>query len=288
MNTARIFKYTLSNYLQVLKPRETTLLAIIGACSAIIASAPVIPVAKFIIVIITIGVGSAGCNGLTNYLDRTIDGRMERTKNRVLPLHLIYPHQKVLPLVLFLIISSLIVSWFLNPVCFVIGIVGVAASSLWRKTITCTFFGIIAGCCPVLIGWFALNQEFTYEILLICMMVAVWIPIHIWSVMISKKADYSNAGLTYFPLNIPVKVTVRIMFVLGLLLASTSFALYFISLFQILYFAVAVLLAIIMLSSLGCLIVNTTSSLAWILYKFSSFPYLGIMFVIMAIDKIVS
>jgi protoheme IX farnesyltransferase len=270
----------------VLKPRETGLLTVIGACTAFIAIYPDIQIIKFIVAILAIGIGSAGCNGLTNYLDRTVDGRMERTRRRALPQHLIDPPQKVLPMVLSLIMISLIMAWYLNPWCFIIGVIGVAASSLWRKTITCTIFGIIAGCCPILIGWLSANPVITAEIILITVLVAIWIPIHIWSVMVSKQHEYRNAGLNYFPLNLHLKITVRIMFVLGSILVAVSMLLYAMAFFHVVYFAVALVLGIVLLVSLLYLMIKTSSSIAWLVYKFSSFPYLGIIFAAMVVDKV--
>jgi heme o synthase len=287
MNAVRVRKSSWINYIEVLKPRETSLLTIIGACTAILAAAPDLPVIKFIVAVLAICLGSAGCNGLTNYLDRVVDGRMDRTKHRVLPMQLINPPEKVLPLIITLIVISLIAAWYLNPLCFAIGVIGVAASSLWRKTITCTIFGIIAGCCPILIGWFSLNSVLTVEIVLITLAVAVWIPIHLWSVMISKRADYKNAGLNYFPLNISVNVTVRVMFALGVILVTLSVALYTMMFFHIVYLVITAILGTTLLVSLIYLMINTTSNLAWLVYKFSSFPYLGLLFVAMTIDRVI-
>ncbi|RPJ61942.1 MAG: hypothetical protein EHM12_04910, partial [Dehalococcoidia bacterium] len=76
------------DYINVLKPRETSLLLFIGACAAVVAASNVdgvFPVSDFILALIAITLGSAGANGLTNYLDRDVDARMKRTCNRVLP-----------------------------------------------------------------------------------------------------------------------------------------------------------------------------------------------------------
>ncbi|MFC1905503.1 UbiA family prenyltransferase, partial [Chloroflexota bacterium] len=167
------------NYIDVLKPRETSLLIFIGVSAAIIAAPRNLSPEVFILIVIAIALGSAGCNGLTNYLDREVDARAKRTCNRVLPSYRIYPPQKVLPLVIGLIVIALTLAYIVNPLCFLFGLIGTMASALWRKTISCTFFGVVAGCSPVLIGWFAMKPEFDIKITLICLLVALWIPIHI-------------------------------------------------------------------------------------------------------------
>jgi protoheme IX farnesyltransferase len=279
---------TFLNYIEVLKPRETSLLLFIGACSAIIASGGYLhlPVEVFVLAVITIALGSAGCNGLTNYLDREVDARAKRTWNRVLPSKRIYPPQKVLPLIIGLIVVALALAYILNPLCFLFGLIGTIASAIWRKTVSCTLFGIIAGCSPVLIGWFALRPEFDVKIMLICLLVASWIPIHIWSVMVANREDYLSAGLNYFPLSLKVKDIVKILFGLSLFLYAVSIFLYILTDFNLLYLVVAIVLGTLMVCASARLLFFTTSLAAWQVYKLSSFPYLGIIFLVMCLDTL--
>lgn len=278
---------TFVNYIEVLKPRETSLLIFIGACAAIIAAGVNLPVGTFILMVIAVALGSAGCNGLTNYLDREVDGRTARTYNRVLPSKRIYPPQKILPLTISLIVIALALAYVINPLCFLFGVIGTIASAVWRKTaVSCTFLGIIAGCSPVLIGWFALKSVFDVKILLICLLVAFWIPIHIWSIMVAHREDYLSAGLSYFPLNLRVKDTVKILFTLSLFLCGTSVSLYLFASFKSLYLIVANLLGVLMVCATGHLLISPKSVAAWQVYKLSSFPYLGIMFLVMCLDTL--
>ena len=70
------------SYIEVLKPRETSLLVFIGLCAAIVAVQGFPPSTKLLLTIVVITLGSGGVNGLTNYIDREIDSRMQRTRNR--------------------------------------------------------------------------------------------------------------------------------------------------------------------------------------------------------------
>lgn len=275
------------NYIEVLKPRETSLLVFMGACAAIIAADGNLPAGTFVLTVIAVTLGSAGCNGLTNYLDRNVDARAMRTCNRVLPSGRIYPPQKVLPLIIGLIVMALALAYVVNPLCFIFGLMGTLASALWRKTaISCTFLGIIAGCSPVLIGWFALKPVFDIKILFICLLVAFWIPIHIWSIMVANREDYLGAGLNYFPLNLKVKHTVRILLALSVFLYIISLLLYLFSDLKLLYLLAANILGILMIVANARLLLSTTSVAAWQVYKLSSFPYLGIMFLVMSLDTL--
>ena len=275
---------TLSDYINVLKPVETSLLTFIGACSAIIAAGANLPLTVFVLTLIVIGLGSAGCNGLTNYLDREVDAKMVRTSNRALPSGRIAPAQNVLPLIIGLLVVALTLAWILHPLCFVFGMIGVMASAIWRKTISCTFLGIVAGCSPVLIGWFALKPTFDITLLPLCFLVAIWTPIHVWSVMIANREDYLDAGLNYFPLSWQVKDVVKMLFALSILLYLVAILIYFAADFHLLYLIVANILGILMVYANARLLFSTTSKAAWRVYKLSAFPYLGITFLTMCLD----
>ena len=275
---------TFLDYITVLKPVETSLLAFIGICSAIIAAGGYLSAKVFALTLIAIFLGSAGSNGLTNYLDREVDARMIRTSNRALPSGRIYPPQKILPLIIGLIVVGLALAWVLHPLCFLFGLIGVIASAIWRKTISCTFLGMVAGCSPVLIGWFALRPVFDMQIILFCCLVAIWTPIHVWSVMIANREDYLGAGLHYFPLSWQVKDVVKILFGLSILLYLVSILIYFAGDFHLPYLIVVNILGILMVYANGRLLFSTTSAAAWQVYKLSAFPYLGIIFLTMCLD----
>jgi heme o synthase len=275
---------TFLDYISVLKPVETSLLTFIGIVSAIVAAGGYPPVKVFILVLIAVLLGSAGSNGLTNYLDREVDARMTRTSHRVLPSRRIAPPEKALPLIFGLIIAGLALAWVLNPLCFAVGAIGVIASSVWRKTISCTFLGIVAGCSPVLIGWLAINPAFDTRILLLCALVAIWTPIHVWTLMIANREDYLGAGLHYFPLSWQVKDVVKILIGLSILLYIVSMLIYLAAGFHLIYLVVANILGAVMIYTNARLLFSMTSTAAWRVYKLSAFPYLGIIFLTMGLD----
>jgi protoheme IX farnesyltransferase len=272
------------DYITVLKPVETSLLTFIGICSVFIAAAGYPSAKVFFLALIAILLGSAGSNGLTNYLDRDVDARMKRTSNRALASRRIDPPQKALPLIIGLILIGLALAWMLHPLCFMVGIVGVIASSVWRKTISCTFLGIVAGCAPVLIGWFAISPAFDARILLLCGLVAIWTPIHVWTLMIANREDYLGAGLNYFPLSQQVKDVVKILFGLSILLYIVSILIYIAADFHLLYLIMANITGGLMIYANARLLFSKTSIAAWRVYKLSAFPYLGIIFLTMCVD----
>jgi protoheme IX farnesyltransferase len=276
------------NYIEVLKPAASILLTFIGVCAAIIAADGHPSISKLTLTGVTILLASAGANGLTNYLDRDIDAKMERTKHRALPSKRIYPAEKVLLLTIGLVIIGLALAWQLQSfyrICFLADLVGTTAALMWRKKVTCVFpQGMLASCAPVLIGWFAMKPAFAWEILILCLLIGLWLPLHVWSVMIANREDFINAGVTYFPMNREVREAVRVLLIFSLAISAAAITLYFAGNFALLYLIVASLLSIVMIYATVRLVVSSSSHMAWTLYKFSAFPYMGLIFLAMCLD----
>jgi heme o synthase len=275
---------TFVNYLEVLKPLPSALLVFIGLGVAVIAGGGRLS-PRLALVVTAVLIASAGANGLTNYLDRDIDARMRRTCLRVLPSRAIYPPGKVLPLVLGLIAIGLGLAWYLNPYVFLADISGTLVAATWRKKVTCVYpQGVLASCAPVLMGWLAINRSLSWELLCLCLLIAAWLPLHVWSVNIAHRDDYRQAGLNYFPVNLEVKDSVKVLLVFALVLYAISIAIYFVGDFGWLYLVLANILGIVMVGATIRLVFSRVAGDAWRLYRLSSFPYLGAIFLVMCLD----
>ena len=105
-----------------------------------------------------------------------------------------------------------------------------------------------------------------------------------WSLMISHRDDYRQAGITYFPMSHEVKSSVRVIPFLAVLLFACSMGLYYVGQFDILYLIVACIMGILTITSSARLIYTGLSRDSWKVYKLTAFPYLGILFLAMALD----
>ena len=274
-------------YLTVLKIRETLLLVFIGTCVAIIASDSLFET-RLLLVILMILVASAGANGLTNYLDRHLDARMRRTANRALPAGQVRP-TGVLILTLLLVMIGLGIALYLHWLCFLANLLGISAAVLWRKKWTCVFpQGAIASCAPVLMGWFAVRPSFEIVTLNICALIIFWVPLHVWSVMIANREDYINARITYFPLNTPLFLAFLALFISALFIVLASLVLFYTAGFSHIYLYGSIFLGSLLVGSSFRLLFTRKSNDAWRLFKISSVPYLGLLFLLMVFDVIFS
>jgi heme O synthase-like polyprenyltransferase len=112
------------------------------------------------------------------------------------------------------------------------------------------------------------------------------VPLHVWSVMIANREDYRQAGITYFPISWEAKDSIKVLFIIAVLLLGSSIALYCYSNrdFGTFYLTVACILGIMMVVSTARLAFTGISRDAWRVYKLTAFPYLGIIFLAMVID----
>jgi protoheme IX farnesyltransferase len=275
------------DYVSVLKPLPSLLLAFIGTCAAVIAAGGVLS-PRLGLVAAAVLAASAGANGLTNYLDRNIDARMQRTSCRVLPSGRISPPGRVLPLIGGLIVVGLGLAWYLHPYVFLADAGGTLVAATWRKKVTCVYpQGLLASCAPLLMGWLAVRTSLSLELLLLGVLIAAWLPLHVWTVNITYRDDYRRAGINYFPINLEVRDSVRLLLVFAVALYGVSLWLYFVGGFGWLYLALANILGIAMVAGAARLVLSRRTADSWRLYKLSSFPYLGLLFLVMLLDVLI-
>ncbi len=271
-------------YVQVLKPLPTLLLTFIGVCAAVVGGKGRLDL-RLLIIAAAICIAAAGANGLTNYLDRRLDAGMSRTRERALASGTISPPEKAVPLILGCILAGLVLAWWLHPWVLAADAAGTLAAATWRKKITCVYpQGVIASCAPLMMGWFAVSPAFSLELVLFCLLIAVWLPLHVWTVMLSNREDYIKVGIKYFPLNAGNALPARLLLVFTLFLYASSIVLYFAGGFRLLYLAAANGLGIVMLVGSVKLLKSKSAGESWKLYKLSSFPYLGLLFLVIMID----
>ena len=188
-------------YWELLKPRVTILLTFLGAAAAVVASGAD-PAQSGTVALITLAVflGSGGSNGLTNYLDRALDARMNRTRGRSIPSGRIVPAGRALYWSAAWVIAGALLALLVHPLAALAGLTGTLAAVSFRKTEATHFLGGVSSASPVAVGWLAMDPSFGPVIGLLCAFVGVWVIHHVWAIMLFYRADYLQAGVAIFPL----------------------------------------------------------------------------------------
>ena len=273
-------------YLRLLKPRETALLTLIGACSAIIAQAEPISWTRFSLILAALLSGSAGANGLTNYLDRHVDALMHRTQGRMLPSNLVNP-QIALAWCLLLVATGLAIALALHIYCFTAGLIALAAAVIARKTWATHFLGSIASNGPVFVAWLAVDPSLSLPLVLIGSLIAIWVPLHVWNLMIAFRNDYQRANVNIFPIHYTVTYTRWISLGLAGCLWVNGNLLWLLTSFGFLYGIVANALGILMFVACLKMITDANSAASYRIFKLSTYPFLGITFLALTADHVI-
>ena len=266
------------NYIRVTKPRETSLLVFIGCAGAILSSDAEIAISNLLFIVAIVLLGSGGANALTNYMDRNVDARMKRTVNRVLPAGLITNPSRVLGWALFLLTLSLGITLWMQPVAFGVGFICVVAATIGRKTWLTHFMGSISSLGPFAVAWLLVDIDIGLSFLLFCLLIMIWVPVHVWNLMLFCKDDYLAAGVNIFPLNFGETRTVKMTCFLCFLLYALGILVSVFSQLGAMYLMAFHIAIVPLISANLLLIVKPTKAMSRYLFKLSAFPFLGILF----------
>jgi len=195
----------LSRYLSVTKPGIIfgNLISVIGGF--LLASQGNIDPVLFLATVTGLSlVVASGC-ALNNCIDRDIDGKMQRTRNRVtvtgaMSLQAAAAHGVVLGLAGFGLLA-----WYTNAVAvafaaagFVI-YVGVYSLYMKRNSVYGTLVGSLSGAVPPVVGYCAVSNEFDAGAAILLTMFSLWQMPHSYAIAIFRYADYKAANIPVLP-----------------------------------------------------------------------------------------
>lgn len=140
-----------------------------------------------------------------NYIDRPIDKKMSRTRDRPLVTGLISGRNAIIFAIALGIIGNGVLFQYTNILTvFVAGVgffVYVVLYSLWKShTIYSTAIGSIAGAIPPVVGYCAVSNQLDLAALILFAMLVLWQMPHFFSIAIYHLDDYTAANLPVLPI----------------------------------------------------------------------------------------
>ncbi|QLE97340.1 heme o synthase [Neptunomonas phycophila] len=147
---------------------------------------------------------ASGC-AINNYIDRDIDAKMQRTRNRVtvtgeMSGKAAFAHGIVLGIVGFGLLA-----YFTNPVALFFGAFGyvvyVGLYTLYfkRKSVYGTFVGSLSGAVPPVVGYCAAAGQFDTGAAILLVMFCIWQMPHSYAIAIFRYKDYEAANIPVLP-----------------------------------------------------------------------------------------
>jgi len=168
---------------------------------------------------------------INNIIDRDIDIKMERTKNRPsvkgdisLKQSLIYS----LCLLLFGVISLIFTTNLMTLLIVGVGyVIYVSAYTLLKpRTHLATLIGSIAGATPIVTGYLAYSDHISGAVVIIGLMMLLWQMPHFYSIALYRESDYRKAGIPILPIVTSHKITGFFMVLYSLVFLIICLSLY--------------------------------------------------------------
>ncbi len=203
----------MQHYLQLTKPRIIfgNLISLIGGF--LLASKGYIDYPLFLTTILCVSLVMASGCVFNNYIDRDIDNKMERTKNRVLvqghlSLNATLFYATILGLtgLALLYIGTNLLSMFLALLGFIIYVV-IYSLYMKRYSVYSTFIGSLAGAIPPVIGYCAVTNNFDTGALILMTIFSLWQIPHSYAIAIFRLQDYQAANIPILPVVKGIPIT---------------------------------------------------------------------------------
>ncbi|GAB7527674.1 heme o synthase [Pseudomonas sp. 3A(2025)] len=170
---------------------------------------------------------ASGCV-FNNCIDRDIDQRMERTRNRVLVQGLVSLKLALLYGTILGVAGVWLLYTYANPLSALLVVIGfviyVGFYSLYfkRKSVHGTLIGSLSGAMPPVVGYCAVSNSFDFAALTLLVMFSLWQMPHSYAIAIFRFNDYRAAKIPVLPVERGILVTKRhiLLYILAFLVAT--------------------------------------------------------------------
>ncbi len=173
---------------------------------------------------------ASGCV-FNNYIDRDIDAKMERTKNRALPRGRVSGRAALVFGAILGLVGSIALLQT-NPLATAIAVGGlffyIFPYSLWTKRYSshATTVGAIAGAVPPVVGYTAVTNSIDAAAILLFIILVAWQIPHALGIAFRRADEYAAASIPVFPLKEGALPTKAMMTSYVVIFSAATLALY--------------------------------------------------------------
>jgi len=194
----------ISAYVELAKPRILSMVLVTTTIGYFLAAKGIHPLSTLLLTLLGVGCSTGGSAALNNYLEREVDGKMERTRRRALPAGVIHPSSALAFGISLTLIGLFVLVWTVN---LLTGFLVLLAAFLYvlvytpmkRLTWLNTTFGAIPGAIPPMCGWAAATGRLDHGAWVLFLILFAWQHPHFYAIAWMFKDDYRNAGFKMLP-----------------------------------------------------------------------------------------
>ena len=191
-------------YTELTKPRITMLVVLTAAAGFCLGSSAGINLLGLLNMSLGVALLSSGIATLNQYIERSTDALMRRTKERPLPSGKLSPVQALI-FGLLLSAAATVYLWvFINWVSALLGVATFASylfvyTPLKTRTTLSTALGALPGAMPPFIGWVAATGRISTEAWVLFAILFLWQFPHFLAIAWMYREDYARAGIKMLP-----------------------------------------------------------------------------------------
>ena len=244
---------TLKAYIELTKPRITTLVLVTTALGFFLSQNTFSPFNILVLTLLGTALSSGGAATLNNVLERHLDLRMERTRSRVLPSGIVRVENALVFGVLLVLSGTVLLAYKVNLLTGFLALLTaflyvVVYTPLKRITWLNTVVGAIPGALPPMGGWAAASGNLELGAWILFLILFVWQHPHFYAIAWICREDYERAGFKMLPVYDPDgSRTMRQIVCFSALLIPTSLLLWIAGYVGSIYGVGAILLGLYLL-----------------------------------------
>ena len=278
------------SYLELTKPRITTLILLTCAAGFVLGSGGAVNYLLLAHTLLGVALLSSGVSTLNQYMERDLDGLMRRTSSRPLPAGRLAPRRALLFGAALTLAAEIYLSLLVSPLAALIGlgvVVGylLCYTPLKTRTSVSTIVGALPGAAPPLLGWAASAGRVGAEAWSLFAILFVWQFPHFLAIAWMYRDDYARAGIRMLPVVEPeARLTAQQIIIWTLLLVPVSLFPAALGAGRAVYFAGALALGVLFLAS-GIAAARTRTRQGARRVLLASVLYLPLLFALMVFDR---
>jgi protoheme IX farnesyltransferase len=248
-------KTRLAAYVELTKPRITTLIVLTSAAGFALGSPAGVNYLLLAHALIGIGLLSSGIATLNQFMERDLDLLMRRTAERPLPSGRLFPFEALWFGVGLTLMAEVYLALFVNVLTALVGLTVIAGylfvyTPLKTRTSLSTALGAFPGAMPPLMGWTAARGEIDVSAWVLFAIVFLWQFPHFLSIAWMYREDYGRAGIRMLPVVEPDgRVTGQQIIAYSLMLVPVSLLPTVLGISGKVYLVAAALLSLLFLAS---------------------------------------
>lgn len=237
-------------FVELTKPRIAFMLVLTSAAGFYLGTKGPFDFALFANAMIGIAILAFGVATLNQFLERSTDALMDRTKNRPLPSMRLAPMEALVFGVVQCAVAEVYLYFLVNPLTAGLGIVVIVGyvllyTPLKTRTSASTAIGAIPGALPPLMGWTASANEITLGAWALFVMQFLWQFPHFLAIAWMYREQYAKARILMLPVVEPSgRITARQIVLFAIMLVPASLAPFFLGFAGLVYLVGATLLGL--------------------------------------------